>query len=141
MTLKRIIVFSVIGFVGLMVILVLIAATSSPSSKEQKVESPKAELKIGDTAIVNWHDEISDCSKSILIATTKESYEKVQKILLADDEMGIAEVLLSGEAFAVLNCTKVKIIDKATFIRQVRILEGEQLGKSGWVSYEFVKAQ
>lgn len=140
MSLKKLIKFSIIGFVGLMVIFVLIAATSSPSKKEQKTELPK-EIKVGDTAIVNMHDDISDCSESVAIAVTKESQDKLSKASIAQDEIGILALLASGEIFSVPNCTKVKVIDMAVFLRQIRVLEGEQFGLSGWVPYEFVKAQ
>lgn len=125
-------------FIVIFLFIGIYRSASNIAPEQTQSIGPKP-ISIGDEATLNWHEDPSDCSKSILVATTKESQEKVSKILLANDELGISEVLLSGEAFAVPNCTKVKVIDTAVAIRQVRIFEGDQIGKSGWVAFEFVK--
>ena len=129
----------VIGFIFLIIIIAISGgdnkSTSTPSQPTSKTPS------IGEEGIINFRDDKSDCSgeDKVLLGTTKEAQDKVGKTLLAKDEMGIAELLITGEAFGVAICTKAKVIDSAVGIRQVRILEGENLGKSGWLPYEWIK--
>lgn len=130
------------GFIAVLFFMILIFSSANktePSFSESSSSQPQQSLSIGDEAVINWHEDPSDCSQSMLLGTTKESHDKARKALMAEDSMGIAELLFSGEAISVPNCTKVKIIDTALFTRQVRILEGQQIGKSGWISYEFLK--
>ena len=46
---------------------------------------------------------------------------------------------LDDKIFFVKTGTKVLVIDRETFSRQVRILEGENIGRSGWVPFEFIQ--
>jgi len=107
---------------------------SSNSKEEQKLE-------IGDVGIINYRDDKNDCGGDdlVILGVSREAQEKVDKALYAKDTIGIAQLLANGEAFAVDICTKAKIIDSAVGLREVRILEGENMGKSGWIPYEWVR--
>jgi len=107
---------------------------SSNSKEEQKLE-------IGDVGIINYRDDKNDCSGDdlVILGVSREAQEKVDKALYAKDTIGIAQLLANGEAFAVDICTKAKIIDSAVALREVRILEGKNMGKSGWLPYEWIR--
>ncbi len=75
----------------------------------------------------------------ILVATTKANFDESIKLSVAKDNMGLANLALSGGAFLVDSGTKVHVIDMMTGARQVRIMDGQFIGQSGWVPMEFVK--
>ena len=61
------------------------------------------------------------------------------KAEVANDQMGRAGLLMADRVFGVPNNTRVLVIDRTFSRSQVRILEGEFAGRSGWVAYEWVK--
>ena len=72
------------------------------------------------------------------VATTKEAFDELTKASVARDSIGYAEVYSEGRAFQVESNTKILIIDITFGSNQVRILEGDYYGKTGWVPYEWV---
>ena len=109
--------------------------TSQPSANENN------KLGIGEEGIINFREDKNDCGgeDKIVLGTTKEAQDKVNKALLAKDYIGIAKLILVGEAFSVDICTRGKVIDRAFGLREVRIMEGENFGESGWLPYEWIK--
>lgn len=73
------------------------------------------------------------------IATSEDSFDRWIKAKAAKDTHGMAQLMLTGSIFLVKNGTRVLVIDSATFKTKVRILGGNQTGRSGWVPYEYVK--
>ncbi len=73
------------------------------------------------------------------VAVTKEAFEQWSKARAAKDEYGQMSLLASGLIFTPESKTQVLIIDIDTFIRKVRILQGEYKGRSGWVAYEWIR--
>lgn len=88
---------------------------------------------IGDKGLLMSNNE------EMAIAITKEYFNELIKYSVAKDTMGIAEMALEGKIFFVKNNTKALVIDRDFAARQVRILEGEMFGKTGWVPYEFIQ--
>jgi hypothetical protein len=107
------------------------APANTPTATEQT-------LSIGEEGIINYNTDRNDCSGQAILGISKEAQDKITKASVAKDNVGLAQLVLTGEAFMVNNCTKVKVIDSAMFLRQVRILEGEQFGEAGWLPYEWV---
>ncbi len=100
---------------------------------EQEVAKPiPSKVSVGEEGYVNVP------SSKAIIATTESNYKEITKIYLANDTMGIGDFLLSGKGFSVPNGTKVLVVDMSTGVRKVRILEGDNIGKSGWIAYEWV---
>lgn len=136
---KKAIIAGAIVAVIFIIIIVLIAIASTGSNSTPS--TTKQKLGIGEEGIINFREDKNDCSgeDKVLLGITKEAQDKVSKALLAKDYIGMGDLLLSGEAFAVNICTKAKVIDTALYIRQVRILEGKNFGRSGWLPYEWIK--
>jgi hypothetical protein len=55
------------------------------------------------------------------------------------DGHGQVSLLASDKVVGVKSGTKVLIIDRATFSRKVRVIEGENEGLAGWVPTEYVR--
>ena len=79
-------------------------------------------------------------SKSTPLATTKDYYDAIQKILLAKDWGGLRQMIIQERAFVVDEGTQVLVVDKSWdwTIIQVKVLEGSQAGKVGWIVNEYV---
>jgi len=75
----------------------------------------------------------------VYIAVDKEVFDEWIKACNAKDYIGVAQMEALGKLFVVSNGTKVLVIDRHTFSREVRILEGNATGKSGWLPYEWLK--
>lgn len=79
-----------------------------------------------------------DGTKEVLIAVDEKSFDEWNAIAAAKDSGGMLKLLGTGRAFLVANKTKVLVLDPDTVKTKVRVLEGDQSGKSGWISVEFV---
>ncbi|MCK5061954.1 hypothetical protein KAR28_05425 [Candidatus Parcubacteria bacterium] len=114
---------------------------SEPKSKSSYSNKTDSEvIYTGDEVIIDNETEF------VLLGRTKDDFAELQKISLAQDTFGLAQMMEAGRIFEVKRGTKAKLLDSETNLfdynsdkRQVRILEGLQIGKSGWVNYDFVK--
>ena len=73
-----------------------------------------------------------------ILTKTKADYDVFIDILLSKDTIGLGQFLQDDRGFGVANGTKVLVIGTAVGVRQVRVLEGEHLGESGWLAMEYV---
>lgn len=103
-----------------------------PSNSESPASEP---TDIGQTAFVWVADD-----PEVLIAVDEQSYEALGKAFLAEDWLGIQQLLMQNSIFSVPRNTKVLVIDSGFGKRKVRILEGEYSGQAGWITMEFLKA-
>jgi len=131
----------IMGVIAILSFLLMIIVSNSGGNKPIPSSTTTIEnqiLSIGDEGIVNNNGDRNNCDGKVILGISKEAENQIIKASVANDEIGLANILMNGGIFFVPNCTKVKVIDINMFIRQVRILEGEQFGKSGWLPYEFV---
>jgi hypothetical protein len=137
-----------LGCLGLIIVFVIfIAAISSTSKKESSNsnlspstntgQSNNTKLKIGDEGFLR----ISNSQDNVLLAVTEKNFDELVKSSIANDITGITQMVLNNGAFYVPAGTKVLIIDSSVGGRKVRILEGERLGDTGWVPFEFIVAK
>lgn len=121
-----------IGILGIVILLVIIVL----SSDEDGTRSPV--LRIGDKAVFSSNKDGS-CEGTMYAGTTKEAYDALVSAAVANDNAGIAELLLSGQVVVLKNCTSVQIIDSSLTTYRLRILDGINALKSVWTSPQFVK--
>lgn len=101
-----------------------VAQTTQPASSQKVSVGEEGYIKVS--------------SPKTILANTKTDLDALTKIYLANDTEGIAEFLVGGQGFAVSNGTKVLVIDTAYGVRRVRVLEGDQANKTGWLPMEYV---
>ncbi len=116
------------------VALVFFISIGSSGSTISTPPAPQIEsVSVGETGY------LESSADNVLVGTTKQNYEEIVKLSVAKDNEGLTQMVLNGQAYFVDSGTQVRVIDTSMFARQVRILEGKQSGKSGWVPAEFVK--
>ena len=76
--------------------------------------------------------------KEVLVAIDVKALEELTNSFIAKDWHGVGEVYVSGRAFPVDNLTRVLIIDSGFGKRKIRILEGKQNGRAGWLPGEYL---
>lgn len=118
-------------------IIIIIASSGEEDAPTQQVETLSI-LTIGDDGILNNQEEKTNCEGNTILGTSKETYDEFSKAQVADDKLDYLQMLGDGKIFLIPNCTKVKVIDSSFTLKKVRILEGEHLGVSGWMPFEFV---
>jgi len=74
----------------------------------------------------------------VLLSVSEEVDDRLTKLSNAKDEVGIKKMVLSGLAFVVPSGTKARIISKGFMTSEVRIMEGERFGKSGFLPSEYL---
>jgi hypothetical protein len=93
----------------------------------------KNSISIGETGrLYSNGDEVP-------VARTKEVLDQVIKASTRNDTLGYSELVMTGMVFHVSSNTKVLVLDSTVYYKNIRILEGEYMGVSGWVPSEWVK--
>jgi hypothetical protein len=78
-------------------------------------------------------------STNVIVPITQTDLDRAIQLGVANDDIGIAEMVARGRALIVDQNTKVKVIQTTTATAEVRILTGSFTGRSGWVPKEFIK--
>lgn len=121
--------------IGLLIIFlpVIISSFSPSSSSETATATPQMEhLNVGDLGYLQSN------SGTAMLATTQNNEDKLTKLSVAKDTEGITQMVLDGDVILIDSGTKVRVIGQMMFSREVRVLEGKNYGKSGWVPNEFL---
>jgi hypothetical protein len=74
----------------------------------------------------------------IPVAATRFDHARLVKLAEAKDTLGFTEMERRGRLFLVPSGTGILVIDRTPDLCEVRVLEGEHRGKSGWLHSECV---
>lgn len=132
---------AIAGFFALVAFFAWVAppAPVSPSPSTEQPAPPPKQRSEKEVRNVGSEARLIVDSGTVLVAADEAAYKRFLTLAVADDTLGIADMVMQGQAFLVPNGTKVKVIDSGFARREVRILEGEHFGRSGWVAYEFLR--
>ena len=119
-----------LGCLGVFILLVVIFSIQSAFTPDQ----PKTGLSMGEKGIVICGNE-----PTVFLAIDISSQDAFTKAAIAKDYIGMQRLVSTGRVFEVPANTRVLVIDRKTFIRQVRVLEGPQAGRAGWLPMEWIK--
>jgi len=119
---------SVIGGILVVFIFLVLIAVMIPA-----FTGGKSSKWAGDNGVLNSGAEFTP------VARTEHALDEWVSARVNKDGPGQVSLLASDKVVSVKSGTKVLIIDRATFTRKVRVLEGEDQGLSGWVPVEYVK--
>lgn len=75
----------------------------------------------------------------VLVATDEKAFDEMMKAAIAGDTYGTEELIRQRRIFSTPYNTRVLVIDLDFAKTKVRILDGDYLGQSGWVPFEWVK--
>ena len=93
---------------------------------------------IGETGVLK---PLGEGASIVLVGVDEKAVDAIYKALMAKDETGIEELAAAGRIFIVAPGTKVKVLDLHGFLAprsEIRILEGPQKGRRGFVSTSLV---
>lgn len=77
-------------------------------------------------------------AKQWFLAIDENAYKEMEKSIWANDTLGLLDLTAKGKLFYVSNGIKVQVIEIGLERQKVRVLEGEQFGKAGWINYKFI---
>lgn len=91
----------------------------------------------GDTVTINFNIDPTNTSGLAAIAVDQESYSLFTNV--AQDPTASLDMLFQGnKLFTVANGTRARIVESRAAASKIRIMEGSELGKEGWVSNDFL---
>lgn len=73
------------------------------------------------------------------LGSTKDNYSRVFKLLNADDEAGVRQMAVFGQAYIVGDGTRATVIQTGVLTIEVKILDGKSAGNYGWIAREMVR--
>jgi len=74
----------------------------------------------------------------VLLAVDEEAYERMRNLSVARDYLGLQVMVQARLLFQVESNTTARIIGRGFERREVRIMDGPQFGRSGWVAHTIV---
>ena len=75
------------------------------------------------------------------VAATEAGFEALSHAAVANDRIGLAQLMLAGTAWSVPSGTQVLVIDMGMGRRQIRFEGGDLIGQTAWVSSDHIAAQ
>lgn len=81
----------------------------------------------------------SSSADIVLVASSQNAYDRMQKLAQAGDTVGISRMALVGQVWPIQNNTPCLVIDPGSTVCEVRLLDGDWNGEAGFVSRAFVK--
>jgi hypothetical protein len=74
----------------------------------------------------------------VFIAVDEVSFEELGNLAIAHDEIGVKKLILTGSVFIEDGNVKVLVIETKSNAARIRILEGRNYGKDGWIYMKFL---
>lgn len=117
--------FAVVAVVWAVLYFMSIAA---PQSSASMISTP---APVVETATIK-------ASGGILLATTEETFDEMMRAAANDDAAYLVRMGTDGKLFRLQDKTKIRIVEPGLFKSKVVALEGNQTGRGGWLSNEFI---
>ncbi|MBD3675517.1 MAG: hypothetical protein HUJ26_18545 [Planctomycetaceae bacterium] len=112
--------------------LISCSEVSSPSSTGPSGASSGSIAGTGDVTTLNGSGGFAT------VAINEEAHDRLMELSLAEDYVGIEQLIDAGLVWTVPNGTKCKVISPGVFTYEVRLMEGEYYGVAGIVNSERV---
>lgn len=110
--------------------------TGSGGQASGQPPARKSGLNIGAVGILR----VDQKGSKVPVATSQEALDRLTKLSVANDSMGMAQMALAGQVLLVPDGTRAKLIDPGFLSHEVRVLEGDFAGRSGFIAAEFLVA-
>ena len=116
--------------VGTAIVLTTRSLHSTSHTKNLNLPPPS----VGDEVVL-----VSGEEDEVILGVSVSDYDQMIKASIAKDQFALAGMEPLGKALFVKNRTKALLLDSGPGRKQVRILEGNLSGRSGWVRAEEVQ--
>lgn len=120
------------------------AETSAPVARAAPSEAKKAKVAAS-APNVGVADEgylrLPDSDAEVVLAIDLKAYDEFVNVSVAKDMYGLADLVLARRIFKVASGTRGLVIETKWFKNRVRVLEGPEAGRSGWVPFEWVRSE
>lgn len=78
-------------------------------------------------------------SADSFVCRTRADFDRVTQLSVANDVEGIQQMIARGQVMVVPPGTRVRVLATSFTAREVRILQGDDSGSSGWVIREAIR--
>lgn len=112
-----------------------ILKNSAPVEFPYSKATPKSQSKYESGSI----HKLKNTGSVLFLGTTKENWDRLSKYIMANDSIGVNQMIYSGEAFSADGGAAVKTIDFDWGKIDIRILEGTNTNMEGWISEIFIE--
>lgn len=118
----------------LVIIAVFVIAFAVGQSWKLKPETAANHVvEKGETAI------LQSSGSPIWVCARKDDTYRMQQAMTAGDRLFLQSATEAGNAFQVDGGTKVKVLTASVDKREIRVEDGPQAGKTGWVEFEYLR--
>jgi len=73
-----------------------------------------------------------------VLCATREAQDQFTKLAVAHDTLGIGTLLVANVCFLVEPGASARLIDSGFGVKQVRVMDGKQFSRSGWLPSEWI---
>jgi len=119
-------------------IVILLYVFARPQSTGRPVVS-RAPTSAFSGLRVGQDGRLDNGGATVLVAVDDAAFDDLNRAASANDDAGIRELVRAGRVFLTPQYTAIRVLENGVFSVRVRILDGTQKDKAGWVPAEFVK--
>jgi hypothetical protein len=87
-------------------------------------------FKLGEIGVVRSSKQL------IILAASSENLERMTQLRLANNDQGLAQMVLAGRALMVKSETRCRVIENGSLTYEIRVLDGSCAGRSATVPYD-----
>ena len=117
---------------------VAVLNTPSPAANYRPPKAePTKKPKQHDSTNVDWN--VTTMTDTTFVARNRESLNRLVKLQAVGDKDGIALLMLDGELFVIEKYRQVRVIDRGFSTSEIRVMNGPEKGRSGYVLSDFLK--
>jgi hypothetical protein len=77
-------------------------------------------------------------ANKLVLCASEHALAEFTRIAARHDMVGLLAMMSAGDAFGVENGQHVSVIESGALATEVRVVSGQQGGRIGWISTEFV---
>lgn len=127
----------VVLVVGLLLVggVFLVGELSMRGERHVAATAAPARVRVGDDATLTMGN-----GEQVMLCRTAAGLDEFYRLANAGDTLGIAQLVLGGRCSQLEDSTLVRIIGGGVGTREVRVLEGDAVGSSGWTAEEWLRA-
>jgi len=125
-------------FAGALVLMWWMTSHNSPRVAAPVPTRATQPARMGDL-LVGEHGRVDTGGNIVFIAVDDAAFDALNTAANADDTAGMRQLVAAGRVFTVERNTGILVIENGVFSVRVRVTDGPQSGKSGWIAAEFVK--
>lgn len=100
---------------------------------------PKGAQRVSDTSSIRVGNVVTVTAESAFAAVDDEAWDALNEAAVADDKVGVRDLVLNGKVFLLSKGESVKVLELGFESTKIRVVDGANTESVGWVLTNSIK--